>query len=191
MSKRSDKGESRPCRIVRVAPLGIVDDIAVSVVAANIQMMFGLPVDIEPTQSCPEHTILQARCQYDAAGLIDFLAAGQGNHAMRLGVTAEDIALPFLTYVYGEAGIGGNAGVISTCRLEKSRKGPDVKKSKVYERAAKVAVHETGHLLGLLHCGRPECVMSFSAGLGRLDELPLTFCSRCRGFLRQNCALPG
>lgn len=176
---------------VCITPLGIVDETAVSVAAAHIQMMFNLSVDIEPGLKCPEYTALHARCQYDAARLVEFLAEGLDRHTFRLGLTGEDISLPFLTYVYGEALIGGTAGVISTCRLEKTKKGAVVRKSKMYERLAKVSVHETGHLLGLLHCSRPECVMNFSAGLDHLDCLTLTFCSGCLGYLGETAGLTG
>lgn len=191
MKKRTDKGRAPADRRVRITPLGVVDDIAVSVAAAHIQMVFKLPVDVEPGLECPEYTVLQARCQYNAAGLVEFLAKGLTRHTLRLGLTGEDISLPFLTYVYGEAQIGGKAGVISTCRLGMTKKGAAVKKSKMYERLAKVSVHETGHLLGLLHCSRPECVMNFSAGLDHLDRLTLAFCSGCLGYLRETADLSG
>ena len=174
-----------------VAPLGVVDEIAVSVAAANIQSAFDLPVDVEARQSCPDSAILQARPQYDAARLMAFLEHGLPAGTFRLGLTGEDISLAFLTYVYGEAQIGGKAAVVSTFRLEKGGRSGRVPTSRMYERVAKVTVHETGHMLGLVHCSRPDCVMNFSAGLEHLDNLTRAFCSGCRSFLQEQLRLPG
>jgi archaemetzincin len=188
--RESTGAKETGCRLL-VTPLGVVDEIAVSVAAANIQAAFDLNVDVEPQQSCPDSAILQARPQYDAARIMAFLEHGLSPGTYRLGLTGEDISLAFLTYVYGEARIGGKTGVVSTCRLGKGGKGGFASRSTMYERVAKVTVHETGHLLGLMHCSRPDCVMNFSAGLDRLDRLTRTFCAGCRSFLHTHCGLPG
>ena len=48
-----------------------------------------------------------------------------------------------------------------------------------YLRAAKTALHEAGHLLGLEHCWEIDCLMRFSKHLDQLDRLPMHFCDRC------------
>ena len=46
-------------------------------------------------------------------------------------------------------------------------------------RACKVAAHELGHTLGLLHCIYYECAMNGSNGLENTDSRPLSFCPVC------------
>ena len=48
-----------------------------------------------------------------------------------------------------------------------------------HQRAAKISLHEVGHLLGLGHCWSGLCVMHFSSNLQSLDALPISFCSAC------------
>ncbi len=64
-----------------------------------------------------------------------------------LGVTDQDLFIPILTYVFGEAQLEGAAAVVSTARL-----AVDVDlfgRRVLAERLAKEAVHELGHCFGL------------------------------------------
>lgn len=171
-------------RIV-VIPLGEVDAVAVRVVAANIQAVFDIATDVSKPWPAPEAALFPTRNQYNAAQIIKSLGDSAQPPMRRMGIISGDISLPFLTYVFGEAHIGGRAAVISTYRLQRPHNGVVPDKSKVYERLARIAVHETGHLLGLSHCQTPRCIMNFSVGLDKLDTLGLGFCHYCRSVLKQ------
>ena len=58
-----------------------------------------------------------------------------------------------------------SAAVVSLHRLF------DIDRQVVYLRAAKIGVHEVGHLLGLEHCWQAGCLMRFSKQLEQLDRL--------------------
>lgn len=167
-----------------IIPLGIVDEVAVRVAAANIQAVFDISTDVEKPWPDPKEAIISARNQYNAAQIMKTLAGNLKGPVKRIGIIAKDISLPFLTYVFGEAQIGGEAAVISTYRLERGKAGAKPARALVYERLSKITIHETGHLLGLSHCLNPQCIMSFSIGLGKLDKLTLKFCNRCTAYLR-------
>lgn len=145
---------------------------ALSVIAAHLQALMGLNTDIAPQAQCPEYAYLPSRKQYDGAKIIGELA---GNSAGRfqLGVLAYDLCTPILTYVYGESQLGGKAAVVSLFRL----KHPD--RQVAFERAAKISLHEVGHLLGIGHCWQNFCLMRFSSTVENLDSLSLKFCSAC------------
>ena len=170
---------------VEVVPLGPVDGVAVSVVAANIQTFIGLPVDVVPPWPEPAYAIIPVRGQYNALPILKALATGIGADTRRLGLFGGDLCLPILTYVFGEAQVNGRAAVISLRRLRQSRDGQRVPSSLLLERLAKVAVHEMSHVLGLKHCRTPNCLMSFSLGLDQLDALTLRFCPDCERILTQ------
>ena len=55
----------------------------------------------------------------------------------------------------------------------------------MYERLAKVTLHEMAHVLGLRHCQTPWCLMYFSMGLKQLDDLTMRFCPDCEAQIRQ------
>jgi archaemetzincin len=98
-----------------------------------------------------------------------------------LGFTDQDLFIPILTYVFGEAQLGGSAAVVSTARLGE---GTDrFGRRLLVERLAKEAVHEVGHAFGLVHCGHEHCVMSRSPAVREVDEKGGGLCAECRAQL--------
>ena len=95
--------------------------------------------------------------------------------AKLLGVTDVDLFIPVLTFVFGEAQLGGQAAVVSTARLREP-----ALESLVRARLAKEAVHEVGHTFGLVHCASPACVMARSPALASVDVKEDRLCSDCR-----------
>lgn len=155
------------------------------IIAANLQALFHLPVDLLPDLSGPVYALNGRRQQYDAALILKTLAESRRAHRRLLGVVNVDLFIPVLTYVFGEAQLGGRAAVISLYRLREQEDGGRVPPDALYERAAKVAVHELAHTFTLVHCREPECVMRASHGLGDLDGTPLFFCEYCKAFLAE------
>jgi archaemetzincin len=160
-------------RHVDVIPLGQVDALVVSIVAANLQTVIGLNADALPPLPDPEYAYLPQRGQYTAGKILLALESLTGGARFRLGVAQFDICTPILGFVYGESQLGGKAAVISLHRLDHPDPG------QMYLRAAKIGLHETGHLLGIGHCRAANCLMNFASNLGKLDTIPLSFCSSC------------
>lgn len=153
--------------------LGQVDETAVSIVAANLQAVMGLNTRVQPPREKPEYAYLLGRGQFDAAKIIGALADLENMAPFVLGLTVFDLCTPILTFVYGESQLGGRAAVISLQRLT----DPDPELPLL--RAAKISLHEVGHLLGIGHCWQPDCLMHFSSNLETLDALQPQFCSAC------------
>lgn len=166
--------------MVRVVPFGVVDEVAISVVGANLQAILGLRADVVEPEPVPEYALLRERGQYNAGKILKELAREDGPPPIRVGITELDICLPILTFVFGEAQMGGRAAIISTHRLDEAPAGGSIPQYQLYERLAKVTVHETAHVLGLTHCRAPGCLMRFSQSLEQLDSLTLLFCDQCR-----------
>lgn len=164
---------------VEIIRLGQVDEVCVSVVAANIQTFIGVPVDVAPSWPEPEYAMIPVRGQYNAMPILKALGMGIDAETRRLGLLTGDLCLPILTYVFGEAQLNGGAAVVSIRRLKQGRDGQRAPPHEVLERLAKVAVHEMAHVLGLKHCHSSQCLMAFSLGLEQLDALTLKFCPDC------------
>lgn len=169
----SDQPISKRKALIDVIPLGCIEHLAVSIMAANLQAIIGLNANIVEPRLDPEYAFLPQRQQFDALKIIKELSKETHGASFKLGVTALDICTPILTFVYGESQLGGKTALISLHRLQ----GGGVELS--YERAAKICVHEVGHMLGLEHCWAVRCLMHFSRSLEQLDSLPLQFCSAC------------
>lgn len=159
--------------MVDLIPLGRIDPLAVSIVAANLQAMIGIHTDILTPRSDPKYAFLPHRQQFDALKILKKLSIDTDGAPFKLGVTELDICTPILTFVYGESQLGGKAALISLHRIQ----GEDMELT--YERAAKISIHEVGHIFGLEHCWEVRCLMHFIRNLKQLDALPLRFCNTC------------
>jgi archaemetzincin len=53
------------------------------------------------------------------------------------------------------------------------------------ERAAKEALHETGHMFGLVHCADRSCAMSLATNVRHIDGKQAAFCAQCGAWLRR------
>jgi archaemetzincin len=169
----SDARTPSPRPLVDIIPFDLLDPTLSPVVAANLQAMTGRFIRVVSPRPRPEFAYMATRRQFDATKIIAELAAETDGAPFKLGIIRHDLCVPILTYVYGESQIGGRAAVISSHRLFDRR--PEV----VYERMAKIGIHEVGHLFGLNHCWELDCLMRFSKQLEQLDQLPMYFCKAC------------
>jgi len=96
-----------------------------------------------------------------------------------LGVTSLDLYVPVLTFVFGEAQLGGRCALVSTCRLHEEFYGLLPNSLLLHNRLKKEAIHELGHTQGLKHCFDWPCVMTSSHNIERIDLKDPQFCSTC------------
>jgi archaemetzincin len=169
--------------VIGVVRMGAVGDAVLKIVAANLQEILHVPVDILAARQTPEFAYSDTRKQYHAAIILNKLAKSSRPHFRILGLVSVDLFIPVLTHVFGEAQMGGRAAIVSLHRLREKEEGIRASLDTFYQRAVKVALHEVAHTFDLVHCRQPECIMRFSSGPGELDNLPLLFCEYCEAFL--------
>lgn len=169
----ADKISSLDRPHIDLYPLGSVDPTALAVIAAHLQTLLGLNARIRPPHEEPAYAFVPRRDQYEARKILLALEGIRGGPPLKLAVVAVDLYSPILTFVFGESQLGGRTAVVSLFRLR------DADRQKVYARGAKIALHEVGHLLGLTHCPRADCLMGFSHNLNDLDGLTERFCPPC------------
>jgi archaemetzincin len=99
-------------------------------------------------------------------------------------VTKEDLFIPILTHVYGEAQLGGKACIISIARLITGLEA--MVASKGYKRIIKEAIHELGHTFDLRHCEDQRCIMHYCRRIDDVDRKSSQFCRYCNIFLADN-----
>ncbi len=90
-----------------------------------------------------------------------------------------DLFVPILTFIFGQAYLGGNAGIVSMYRLDNKRYGMPKNNQLLLERLIKEANHELGHTLGLIHCKEPLCVMHSSTYVEDIDQKSRHVCNKC------------
>lgn len=126
------------------------------------------------------------RGQYKSVEIMKAVARTAPNDAARiLGVTEGDLAIPTLTFVFGQAQLDGSVAIVSLARLRQEFYGLPGDDTLLHERVVKEVLHELGHTFGLTHCAEPACVMSLATHIGLVDSKDQRYCPRCGGQLVQ------
>lgn len=97
-----------------------------------------------------------------------------------LGLFNVDLFIPILTYIFGQAYLGGKSGIASIYRLDNKRYGMASDRQLMLTRFQKEVIHELGHTFGLVHCPNPECVMRSSTYVEDIDQKGLHLCRNCK-----------
>jgi archaemetzincin len=125
-----------------------------------------------------------ARRQYNSVPVLEMLARlFPDDTGKLLAVTDRDLFVPVLTFVYGQAQLNGRVAVFSLARLRQEFYGFAPDREVLVERAAKEALHEAGHLFGLVHCAERTCAMSLATNVRQIDSKQAAFCAPCRARL--------
>jgi archaemetzincin len=119
------------------------------------------------------------RNQYWSTAILKQLSEQCPAGANILGVTDLDLFVPVLTFVFGEAQVGGRAALVSTRRLRNEFYGLPQDGRLMMDRLIKEAMHEVGHNFGLRHCHDWQCVMTSSHAVEKLDLKRDVFCDVC------------
>jgi archaemetzincin len=166
---------------IRIVPLGRAERSVVDRLRDGLASHLNTPVEIA---GCPfdlESVFDPTRMQYNSSRIVqalqEFRCGGEGGKV--LGVVAEDLFIPILTYVFGEAQFGGDYGVVSYHRLRNELYGLPPDPLLEEERLLKEALHELGHNFGLTHCHLQECVMRASTTVDDIDIKGGWFCPAC------------
>lgn len=169
---------------VGLATLGKIPGAVLKIASDQISEHFNLPAAELAPVKIPESCLDRRRMQYDAGRVIEFLQTLKSpEYCKIIGLLDADIFLPIFTHVFGEAEQGGDYAVISMFRLKNDPGGGPAREDMLYERTAKVLLHEAGHLFGLYHCRDKNCLMHFSGSIETLDSIPMSFCSYCRSYI--------
>jgi len=178
-------------RIIGVLPVGDVPELAPKVIAAHIVGYLKLAARILTPLELPAAALDEIHRQYNAATILSGFNSIPFDHYDKvIGVFNVDLFIPTFAYVFGEARQGGKHALVSLFRLTGGNEGRHPPSAILWERAAKVALHELGHLYNLLHCVEKNCLMHYSGGLADLDDIPFYFCRYCNTYFKDALGRP-
>jgi archaemetzincin len=161
---------------VCVVPVGEVPEADVAFVCDVLEAHLGREVVVREPLPLQDEYYDPARDQYSAGGLLTYVEANAPAESYRVvGVTAADITVSQLNFVFGLARCPGKCTVMSTYRLGRYCDSDEQR----LVRFAKLIIHETGHTFGLAHCRQRRCAMKFAEGYVTMDEQRPAFCERC------------
>jgi len=177
---------------IRIIPIPPVDhDLLVSLVSP-VSTTFAAPATIDDARLLdPFFAFDYSRNQYNSTALIATLIQRSPEESDRvIGITAVDLFVPVLTYVFGEAQLRGPFAVVSHYRLDETLYGMPANRPLLTNRLIKEVIHELGHCFGLTHCHNYHCVMRSSTAVEEIDVKSSEFCGVCRAHLRKENGFP-
>jgi archaemetzincin len=167
-------------KLLQLLPIGDIDLRALERVGPLIAQHFHVPWDILQPRLDPQFAYHAERRQFHSTELLARMHNYLGPECWRmLGVTADDLYIPILTFVFGEAQLAGPAAVVSTHRLRQDFYGLPADENLERDRLLKEAVHELGHTLELRHCADYRCAMAASHAVEWIDLKESGFCPAC------------
>ncbi len=163
-----------------LVPIGRVPENALQWIEAAASEWIPLPVRRLAPLAIPEEAYDPKREQYQSVEIMKMLARLAPNNGSRiLGVTDVDLAIPMLSFLFGQAQFDGPVAVVSLCRLHQEFYGLPAQESLLRERTVKEVLHELGHTFGLVHCSEPKCAMSLATHIELVDAKTEQYCTRC------------
>jgi archaemetzincin len=154
------------------------DDALMEEVRQAVERAFRLRARRYSHADRPTQAFDPRRGQHSSTQILKWLVERRHPAGRIVAMTDLDLFIPVLTYVYGEAQLGGRAAVVSTARLSfdfEALANPSIRLA----RAVKETIHELGHTFGLLHCDTASCVMSRSVSLIDVDRKQPALCESC------------
>ncbi len=165
---------------IHLLPVGSTDGPLLDRLRRGLEQQLRVSCQILPQRLDPGFAFHAERQQYHSTQLLARLPEYAGNSCWRiLGVTANDLYMPILTFVFGEAQLAGPCAVVSWHRLTQDFYGMPPDADLLTDRLLKEAVHELGHTLGLTHCQDYNCVMAASHSVEWIDIKGSAFCKEC------------
>jgi archaemetzincin len=166
---------------VRIVSAGGAERALLDAVASAVSGEFRVPCNVSSTVLDVGFAHHPERNQYHSTRILERLTS---NGETVLAVTDLDLYIPILTFVFGEAQLGGTCAIVSYHRLAQEFYGLPADAPLRKARLIKEAIHELGHTAALTHCDDYECVMAASHAVEWLDLKGAAFCSDCRAQLR-------
>jgi len=102
-----------------------------------------------------------------------------------IGLFNVDLYIPILTYIFGQAQLGGRSAIASIHRLSNERYGMKADDELLFERFKKEVLHELGHTFGLIHCPVSTCLMRSSTYVEDIDQKEAHLCNKCKSLADQ------
>ncbi|MFY9682371.1 MAG: archaemetzincin family Zn-dependent metalloprotease [Candidatus Sulfotelmatobacter sp.] len=168
-------------KLLQLLPIGNVDDAHLQDLRPAIEEILCVQCRILPVHLDPEFAFHGERQQYHSSEILQRMHSVLTADSWRvLGVAAVDLYIPILTFVFGEAQMGGPCAVLSAHRLRQEFYGLPPDPELFRQRLVKEAVHEVGHTLSLTHCDDYRCVMASSHAVEWIDLKESALCGTCR-----------
>jgi len=172
--------------LVHLLRVGKLESSLLENLCAAIPRSFSASCRILPAEFDPAPHYHPERQQYHSSEILEHIQPLMYQQALPkhdgrlLAVTAVDLYIPILKYVFGEALMGGPCAIVSLHRLRQEFYGLDPDASVLNARLLKECIHELGHTLNLAHCQDYRCAMASAHSVEWIDLRESRLCDSCR-----------
>ncbi len=171
---------------VTLASFGPFDRKSLEAIAEAITDELGMQVRIVERRIDLSDYFDINRRQYDGNKLMNLAEAEFYDTSGKIvALFNVDLFIPILTFIFGQAYLGGKIAIASMFRLRNEHYGLNPNELLLLDRFTKEVIHELGHTMGLIHCPTPECVMRSSTYVEDIDQKKQNFCKNCKKHLSQ------
>src|SRR5271166_4078671 len=109
----------RPVNLIQLLPFGPAAAETLSELRAGLECEFAVPCEILAPEPEPAFAFNLTRQQYSSTEILAAMLKRNTPPKWRLlGVTPLDLYIPILTFVFGEAQMGGPSAIVSYRRLQ-------------------------------------------------------------------------
>jgi archaemetzincin len=172
-------------KLLHLLPIGNVNPALLQDLGPSLEEILGVSCSTLAARLDPESAFHGERQQYHSSEILRQMQRFLHADSWRiLGITELDLYIPILTFVFGEAQVGGPCALLSTYRLRQEFYGLPADTEILRQRAIKEAIHELGHTLDLTHCDDYRCAMASSHAVEWIDLKESALCNTCRGRAR-------
>ena len=167
-------------QVLHLLPVGETDPQLLAWVQRELVELFRIPCQILDPGLDARFAYHPERDQHHSSEILGRMQDFVTPKSWRvLGITSHDLYIPILTFVFGEAQMGGPCSVVSTYRLRQEFYGLPADRGLLAQRTLTECVHELGHTLDLTHCQDYQCVMASSHAVEWIDLKENRFCPEC------------
>jgi len=167
-------------KLACIVSVGFVEEPVLSEAEVLLSQEFGFEVERLPARPPPAAAFDVSRSQWSAVEFMKDLVRIRPPGASKIfGLTSDDLFVPVLSFLFGQAQLGGAAALVSTARLRQEFYGLPSNQELLLTRVRKEILHEMGHTLGLVHCPDRSCAMCLSTSLEQVDTKRDGYCRPC------------
>ncbi len=165
---------------LQLLPVGKVDARLLDWLCQALQEKFQVTGEVLAPALDVSFALHTERQQYHSSEILAAMQSYKQRDTWKLlAVTGLDLYIPILTFVFGEAQVGGAAAIVSYHRLRQDFYGLPENLDVLANRLLIEAVHELGHTLCLTHCDDYRCAMAPSHAVEWIDLKDSGYCEAC------------
>jgi archaemetzincin len=165
---------------LQLLPVGEVDPRLLDWLRQALFERFRMPTEILRPALDPAFALHAERQQFHSSEILAAMQSYITRDTWKLlGITGNDLYIPILTFVFGEAQLGGASAIVSYHRLTQEFYGLPHDLDLLANRLLIESVHELGHTLHLTHCEEFRCAMASSHAVEWIDIKDSGFCEDC------------